>query len=282
MTENTQVPEVSPETRKKLEHLQTILDTGRPLGVAFSGGVDSAFLLAVAARRLGKRVTAFTAASPLHPAAETRAAADLAQKLGVAFVMMETGEMDLPAFTVNAKDRCYVCKRHMLELVWAECRDRGISRLVHGANADDMSDHRPGMRAANEMGVAAPLLEAGLSKAEIRALSFEMGLPTWDKPSMACLASRIPYTAPVTLDALRRVEICENVLTGLGFSGVRVRHHGPVARIEAAPEDLKSLVSENVREQIIREFKKAGFYHVSLDLEGYVSGALNRVLGEGA
>ena len=268
------------EAHDKLARLEKSLEALSPLAVAFSGGVDSTFLLAVAVKCLKDRVTAFTVASPLHPEAETKMAVELAKSLSAAHVVIHTNELELPEFTANTEDRCYVCKYHMLKILMAQCDRRNIAHLSHGANQDDLSDYRPGMRAAKELRAAAPLLEAGLSKLEIRALSYEMGLATWNKPAMACLASRIPYGTKVSRENLKQVEVCEELLKKLGFSGVRVRHHGPVARVEANPADFFRLISQDIRTRIIDGFKSAGFFHVSMDLEGYVSGAMNRELGD--
>ena len=244
--------------------------------VAFSGGVDSTFLLATAIRILKENVLAVTAASPIHPERETRSAIEMAKNLGVEHIVLRSGEIAPPDFAANTRERCYVCKKNLLERLWQIAAERGIKHIVHGANVDDEGDFRPGERAAKEMGIIAPLRDAGLTKADIRTLSKEMKLDTWDKPAMACLASRIPYGTAITKKALEMVERAEDVILNLGFASCRVRHHGSVARIEINSEDIEKIVSERMRMAVIGEFRKIGFSHIALDLEGYVQGSMNR------
>jgi uncharacterized protein len=187
-------------------------------------------------------------------------------------------EMAAPGFVANPPERCYTCKQLIFGEIIHIAASMGVQRIAHGVNVDDLGDYRPGLKAAEEMGVAAPLVEAGLTKADIRALSRRMRLPTWNKPSMACLASRIPYGCPITPATLKMVEAAEEILLGLGFSGCRVRHHGDVARIEMAARDVGKAVRPAVRSQILKGLKDIGFTHVALDLEGYVQGSLNRAL----
>ncbi len=248
------------------------------LVVAFSGGVDSSFLLAVACQAVAGRVVAITAESPVHPVREKKAAAEFARRLGVEHLIVPSGEMQLPAFVANPQDRCYICKKHVMAQILDIASQMGISRVAHGANLDDLGDYRPGLKAAEEMAVAAPLVDAGLGKDDIRRFSRAMNLNTWNKPSMACLASRIPYGTPITRSALDMVERAEDVILGLGFRTCRVRHHGLTARIEVDSRDMQLLFEQDLREKIVVELKRIGFSHVAADLEGYVQGSMNRDL----
>jgi uncharacterized protein len=265
--------------REKKEKLVSRLKELGSMLVAFSGGVDSTFLLSMAFDTLGKdNVIAATADSVIHPSRETRAACDFTRDKGIQHIVFKPNEMNLSEFVRNDRERCYYCKRYLIEMFSEIAQKEGIHPIVHGANADDLGDHRPGLRAADESGVIAPLIDAQLTKEEIRFLSKEMNLPTWQKPSMACLASRIPYGNPITEKKLDMVEKAENFLLDNGVREVRVRHHGSVARIEVNNSELRRLTDENLRTQIIKEFHKIGFAHVALDLEGYVSGKMNREL----
>jgi len=268
---------------KKKKRLIAILKAYDRLVVAFSGGVDSTFLLAASQEAIGDRVTAVTADSPIHSRREIREAIETAKALGVKHIVVPFAEMTVPGFAANPPDRCYTCKQLIFAEIIRMAGSMGVERVAHGVNLDDLGDYRPGLKAAEEMGVAAPLVEAGLNKADIRALSRRMGLPTWSKPSMACLASRIPYGRPITLEALKMVEAAEEILQGLGFSGCRVRHHGDVARIEMAARDVNRATRPVVRSQLLKGLQAIGFTHVAVDLEGYVQGSLNRALeGQGA
>lgn len=253
-----------------------LLSLGRVL-VAFSGGVDSTLLLALAVRALGSRnVLAVTSTSPLVPRREVEEARRLADRLDAELVTIETRELDDPQFIANPPDHCYHCKRSLLQQLRALADHRGYTAVVLGNNADDTGDFRPGMAAARELGARSPLLEAGLTKQDVRQASRAMGLPTWDKPSYACLASRIPYGTPIDRRTLRRIERAEYVLRDLGFRQCRVRHHGDVARIEVPPEQIEQVLAD--RERISRELRELGYAYVTVDLQGFRSGSLNEPL----
>jgi uncharacterized protein len=248
--------------------------------VAFSGGVDSTFLLHEARQVLGDRVLAVTASSPIHPEQEVERARRLAREMGVAHLVLATSELDLPGFASNPPDRCYLCKRALLELLWEVARSRGIGYVLEGSHASDLGEYRPGRRAVVEMGVRSPLLEAGLTKGEIRELSRQAGLPTWDLPPMACLATRFPYGTAITPAALGAVAGAERALRGMGFRLVRVRYHGAVARIEVPAEEMQGVVVR--RDQVVGAVKAAGFAYVALDLQGYRTGSMDEVLAVGS
>jgi pyridinium-3,5-biscarboxylic acid mononucleotide sulfurtransferase len=261
---------------EKKKRLVAILRNYDRLAVAFSGGVDSTFLVAAAKDALGEGVTAVTVDSPIHSRREIREAGEIATALGVRHVVLPLAEMTAPDFVANPPSRCYTCKQLIFAEIFRIAASLGAQRVAHGANLDDLSDYRPGLKAAEELGVVAPLVEAGLNKADIRALSRRMGLPTWSKPSMACLASRIPYGRPITPEDLKMVEAAEEIFQDLGFSGVRVRHHGDVARIELAVRDMKKVTRPAVRFLISEKLKEIGFTYVAVDLDGYLTGSLNR------
>jgi uncharacterized protein len=264
--------------RKKKDALKSMLKDMPSLLVAFSGGVDSSFLLAVAHGVLKDRVTAATADSITFPSRERQEAIEFAGRLGVEHIMFKSDESAILEFTANGPDRCYFCKKALSAKLKKIAEEKGIGHIAFAANVDDLKDYRPGTRAAEEMGIISPLMDAGLNKEEIRFLSKDMGLPTWDKPSMACLASRIPYGTHITPEKLRTVEEAEDFLLNMGFKQIRVRHHGPVARIEAAQTDLSRFLEEDLRIKIVKRFRELGFNHISLDLEGFVSGSMNRSL----
>ena len=234
------------------------------MGVAFSGGVDSTLLLAAAQRQLGGHVVALTAVSSIHPSGEKELAVELAERLGVRHVLFATDELSDPDFRSNPVDRCYYCKRALFAAMQRQAVSLGLQVIAHGANLDDMSDFRPGFRAARECRVAAPLIDAGLSKIEIRQLARQWGLANWDRPAMACLATRIPYDTPIQSTAVRQC---------------RVRHYGDMARIETEAEKISQLVDSQVRLEIVKGLRALGYEHVCLDLEGYTSGKMNRGSG---
>ncbi|GIW09163.1 MAG: TIGR00268 family protein [Dehalococcoidia bacterium] len=245
--------------------------------IAFSGGVDSTFLAAVAYEVLGERALAVTADSPTLPRRELEEARALAAQIGIPHRVVPTNQLDRAEFVANAPDRCFHCKVDLYEHLGPLAQQEGYAVIFDGLNADDLSDYRPGREAARRYGVRSPLVEAGLTKAEIRALSRERGLPTWDKPAMACLSSRIPHGTPVTLAALHRIEQAEEALRALGFRQLRVRDHHPVARIELPIEEFPRLLEAAVREQAVRALLAAGYRFVTLDLAGFRSGSLNPV-----
>jgi pyridinium-3,5-biscarboxylic acid mononucleotide sulfurtransferase len=264
--------------RKKKEALVEALKRMDSLLVAFSGGVDSTFLLAVAREALGSRAVAATAVSGTYTRREQEEATAFASALGVEHVLFDSHESSLPEFSSNPPERCYYCKKSLALELRKIAETRGIAHIVHAANLDDLDDYRPGLKAAEEMGLRAPLVDAGLTKEEIRLLSKDMGLPTWDKPAMACLASRIPYGQPITDEKLRVIGEAEDFLATNGFRQFRVRHHGSIARIEVDPLDFPMILNREMRESIVERFKKLGFLHITLDLEGYVTGSMNRGL----
>jgi len=258
----------------------TVVDRLRGLGsalVAYSGGVDSALLLALAREALGDRAVAFTAVSPAVPPDELDAARALARQLRVDHVERSSAELDDPNYAKNPANRCYFCKTELYDLALAEARVRGIAAVVSGTNADELGDYRPGLQAADEHAVVQPLAEAGLTKAEIRVLSRELGLPTWDKPQQPCLSSRIPYGTEVTRERLDQLARSEMALRALGLREFRVRWHGDVARIEVAEPELARLLA--VRAEAARALREAGFKFVSVDLEPFRSGRLNEAAG---
>jgi len=268
----------SPELEVKLARLREIVaGLGRTL-VAFSGGVDSTFLAKVCHDVLGKNAVAITALSPSYPAAELEEAKALAQLIGIEHRIIETREVEKEDYARNNPDRCYHCKRELFTELEVIREAEGFASIVYGAIADDLGDYRPGMEAAKEMQARAPLVEAGLHKSEIRELSSEMGLPTWDKPGGACLSSRIPYGSRVTVEKLQQIDRAEQFLRTVGFRQVRVRHHGEIARIEVAPEEMPRFFENNLNAKVAAALKAIGFKYVALDLQGYRSGSLNEGL----
>jgi len=242
--------------------------------VAYSGGVDSTLLLRLALDELGDRAVGALASSPAYPESEQEEARVLARSLGARLVELSTNEVELDAYARNNPDRCFHCKEELFDKLEPVQRELSLDHLAYGATADDAGDHRPGHGAAVRRGVRFPLLEAGMGKPEIRAAARELGLPNWNKPSFACLSSRIPHGTQVTVEALRRIEAAEAAVKLLGFAQVRVRHHGDVARIEVDGAEIEKLVAQ--RERVVDAVRKAGYKFVSADLEGYATGSLNR------
>jgi uncharacterized protein len=264
--------------RLKKETLARQIKELPSLLVAFSGGVDSSFLLALAQLVLGDKVTAATASSIIYPLREQAVAAGFARQRGIRHIIFQSDETGLTEFISNPPDRCYHCKKFLSKRLIEIANERDIRYIAHAANLDDLSDHRPGLKAAKEMGILSPLVDSRLSKDEIRFLSREMGLDTWDKPAMACLASRIPYGSPITIEKLKMVEEAEEVLAENGFRQFRVRHHDSVARIEVGCEEIGRIVEEGLRKKVVKRFREIGFTYISVDLEGYVPGSMNRDL----
>lgn len=263
---------------EKRDRLLSILKGYGALIVAYSGGVDSSFLLAMARKALNTNLIAVTAASPICPERETREAIDFAKSLGVEHIIIQSGIMHRTDFISNTKERCYVCKKYLIEEWLTIANQKGIQHVAHGANIDDLSDYRPGFAAAQEMGIKAPMVDARLTKNDIRRLSKQMNLTTWNHPPMACLATRIPYGTPITNKDLKMIEQAEQVLKTVGIKGCRVRVHDKVARIEVDAGDIERIIDQKTRSVIIEKLRKIGFSHVAVDLEGYCQGSMNRAL----
>ncbi|MCP3164074.1 ATP-dependent sacrificial sulfur transferase LarE [Myxococcus qinghaiensis] len=266
-------------SRPKLEAMRAALRAHGSALVAFSGGVDSTFVLKVAVEELGERALALTALSASVAPEEAQEARELAEKMGARHVVLGSNELANPQYAANPTNRCYFCKTELYDICEAKRMELGLAVVVDGFNADDFKDHRPGHKAAREHAVRSPLADAGLTKEEIRAWSQSLGLPTWDKPQMACLASRIPYGTAVTRDRLLQIAAAESELRKLGFRQFRVRYHGEVARLEVAAEEYERFLVADVRQRINTAFLALGFKFVSLDLEPFRSGRLNEAAG---
>ncbi len=264
--------------QKKYEQLQTILGGMDRALVAFSGGVDSTFLLKVARMVLGDQVLAVTATSETLPSAELAEAKALARSIGAAHRIIRTNELDRPGYDDNTPQRCYFCKTELYERLSALARELQYETVLDGSNVDDLDDWRPGRKAALEHKVRSPLQEADLTKADIRSLSQDLDLPTWQKPSFACLSSRFPYGEKITVEKLKQVDAAENVLRSLQFTQFRVRHHGDIARLELGAADFERLFRDGLIEQVTQRLKALGYYYVTLDLEGFRSGSMNEPL----
>ncbi len=271
------IEQIRHSSERKLAMLKETIAACESALVAFSAGVDSTFVLAVAREVLGDRALALTAHSPSVPAAERAEARELAARIGARHVELESHEQEDPRYVANGADRCYFCKSELYRLCEEVARREGIASILDGFNADDRKDHRPGHQAARERAVRSPLAEAGLTKDEVRAWSAAYGLPTWEKPQMACLASRIPYGTPVTPERLAQVERAEAALRALGLRELRVRHHGDIGRIEVGEAEIETAFAR--REALVAAVKQAGFRLAVLDLEPFRSGRMNALAG---
>ncbi len=267
---------------EKLHNLQDYLKRQGSVAVAFSGGVDSAFLLQVAADERGEKVLAVTASAHSFPERERQEAVRFCEERGIRQVIVESEELDIEGFRSNPKNRCYLCKRELFEKILQIARDNGMAAVAEGSNLDDEGDYRPGLMAVKELGVLSPLRQVGLPKDALRQLSKELDLPTWSKPSFACLASRFAYGETISEEKLRMVDLAEQLLLDLGFTQVRVRIHGQepglMARIELLPWELPQAMEEEHRRRIYARLKEIGFSYVTLDLGGYRTGSMNETL----
>ena len=259
----------------KLDRMREIFSPMRSVIVAFSGGVDSTFVLKVAYDTIGDRVLALTTTSPTMPDEDRESALTMAQVIGARHLIVESNELEIPGYSANPLNRCYLCKHNLFTVCEAKAAELGIDNIVDGLNLDDLHDYRPGMQAASEKRVRHPLVEAELSKAEIRELSRAMRLPTWDRPASPCLSSRFPYGTEITPEGLAKVAAGERILHAMGFKVARVRFHGEVARLELERSEMERIFETQIRDAVDREFKKIGFRFVAIDLKGFRSGSLN-------
>ncbi len=269
-------------TEVKYRALKKILNDMGQVIVAYSGGVDSAFLLKTAVDELGDKAFGVLALSPTYPSREYKKALDTADIIGARIEIIETHETDNPKFTENPVNRCYFCKSELFEKIGEIAQSGKYRNMVDGSNADDLGDHRPGLKALKEKGIRSPLQEAGLTKKEIRELSHKLGLPTWDKDALACLSSRFPYGEKIDPEKLSMVDKVENYLFDLGFRNIRARHLKNTIKIEVAPDQISRFFENGLREQILDTIKKIGYTYVTVDLEGYRQGSMNEVLPETA
>jgi len=261
---------------EKLERLEGYLANLEKLAVAFSGGVDSTFLLEVAHMILGDNVVAITVNGAIHPGWEIESSKEIASRIGVRQILLDMDIFKNENIVTNPPDRCYHCKMAIFSMIKKTAKSYGIDNVADGSNIDDAGDYRPGMRALKELGILSPLRDAGLGKEEIRILSKELGLPTWDKPALSCLATRIPYNTRITEETLSMIEAGEDFLRGLGFSQIRLRHLGNLAKIEVPPEDMMRLLG--LREMVVKKLREIGYTYITMDMEGYNMGSMNRTI----
>lgn len=270
--------QITREQHEKLDALKAYLKELGSVAVAFSSGVDSTFLLKVAKEALGDNVIAVTAKSCSFPQRELKEAVAFCEKEGIRHFICESEELEIEGFAQNPKNRCYLCKKELFQKIQDITKEQGIQAIVEGSNLDDNGDYRPGLVAVAELGVKSPLRACNLSKADIRALSKYLNLPTWEKQSFACLSSRFVYGETITEEKLGMVDKAEQLLLDMGFHQVRVRIHDKMARIEVTPQEIEKIIKEENRERIVRELKKYGFTYISLDLQGYRTGSMNETL----
>lgn len=269
------------ELHTKLENLKAYIKSLGSIAVAFSGGVDSSFLLKCAHDTLGDNAIAVTARSSTFPRRELNESIEFAKKYGIRQVLIDSEELDIRGYSENPADRCYYCKSELFSKIRKTADSLSVKYIAEGSNMDDLGDYRPGLKAAEQLGAVSPLRFAKLNKDDIRQLSKEMGLATWDKPSFACLASRVPYGQKITREKLDAIDAAEQFLIDLGFKQMRVRHHGEIARIELLPEDMPRVFENGLSDKIYCKLKELGFTYVALDLKGYQTGSMNAVLDEG-
>lgn len=265
--------------KAKFEKLREVVNKTGGCVVAYSGGVDSSLVLSVAKEVLGDRCVAVIAESSIYPKRENNEAVKWVKSQKISYRIIHSEELDIPGFSTNPPDRCYHCKKELFKKMWEVARQLGFGAILDGTNADDALDYRPGMKAALELQVISPLMEAGITKDEVRKISRDVyNLPMADKPAMPCLATRFPYGSPITRYKLKQIETIEDHLHNLGFHNFRARHHGDILRIEVGQDELKRMLEEGLRQSIIRFSKEAGFTYVTLDLEGYRTGSMNKIV----
>jgi pyridinium-3,5-biscarboxylic acid mononucleotide sulfurtransferase len=267
---------MNPETNLKVEKIQSMLRSMGSVIVAYSGGIDSTLMLKLAHDTLGERALGITAVSASMPEQEQQEAVEIARGIGARLELIHSDETGDERYLANAPDRCYFCKSNVYDHLFSYAQEHGIAAIVDGTNADDQGDHRPGRQAARERGVRSPLLECDVTKEEIRTLARESGLPNWDKPAAACLASRVPYGTLISIPVLSQIEQAERSLRAMGFKQFRVRHHDQIARIEVEAEDFMRLIE--LRDHVMGALKALGYTYVTMDLAGFRSGSMNEVL----